>query len=101
MDVSIVEMERGLREGDPLSLMLFNLAADGSNILVEKAKSIQLFEGEGTRKNKETVSMERVENWKKAKCETDEWIEGTILKLRFPRIFELSVIKDGTISDFG
>ncbi|GKF35454.1 hypothetical protein Tco_0108654, partial [Tanacetum coccineum] len=60
MDVSIVEMERGLREGDPLSLMLFNLAADGSNIFVEKAKSIQLFEGEGTRENKETVSMERV-----------------------------------------
>lgn len=32
-------MERGLRQGDPISLLLFNVDAEGLNVLFERAKA--------------------------------------------------------------
>lgn len=38
-------MEKGLRQGDPISPLLFNIVAKGLNILLEKAKLANLISG--------------------------------------------------------
>ena len=38
-------MERGLRQGDPISPLLLLIAAEGLNILMERAKQANLIKG--------------------------------------------------------
>ena len=37
--------QKGLRQGDPLSPFLFNIAADGLNLLIERAKKLGYLRG--------------------------------------------------------
>lgn len=37
--------EKGLRQGDPLSPFLFNIVAEGLNILFQRAKALELIKG--------------------------------------------------------
>ncbi|KAK2648321.1 hypothetical protein Ddye_015810 [Dipteronia dyeriana] len=45
-------MEKGLRQGDPISPLLFNIIVEGLNVLLQRARHLGLIEGEGFEENK-------------------------------------------------
>lgn len=50
-------IERGVRQGDPLSPFLFNIAVEGLNCLLDKAASLGLIEGIYTSRSAPSLSL--------------------------------------------
>ena len=51
-----IKLHRGLRQGDPLSPFLFNLAAETLNLILKKGMDLHLWDGIATRPNGITIS---------------------------------------------
>ena len=79
--------QRGLRQGDPLSSFLFNIVAEGLNILFDRAKEIGLIKGVVIGNHVVNVMHLQFADDTILFCEA-EWVEVVTIK-RILRCFEL------------
>ncbi|CAL5403808.1 unnamed protein product [Camellia sinensis] len=79
--------QRGLRQGDPLSPFLFNIVAEGLNILFERAKEMGLIQGVAIGNNGVRVTHLQFADDTIIFCEA-EWVEVVTIK-RILRCFEI------------
>ncbi|XP_028061933.1 uncharacterized protein LOC114265350 [Camellia sinensis] len=79
--------QRGLRQGNPLPPFLFNIVAEGLNILLVRAKEMSLIKGATIRNNGLTVTHLQFADDTILFCEA-EWVEVVTIK-RILRCFEI------------
>lgn len=79
--------ERRLRQGDPLSFFLFNIVAEGLNILFDRAKEMGLIKGVVIGNNEVTITHLQFADDTILFCEA-EWVEVVTIK-RILRCFEI------------
>lgn len=80
-------LEKGLRQGDPLSPFVFNIVVEGLNVMLTRAKNLGLIRGVKVGASEEVISHLQFANDTIIFCEAD-WVEVLTIK-RVLRCFEL------------
>ncbi|KAK2637325.1 hypothetical protein Ddye_032117 [Dipteronia dyeriana] len=112
--ISQFGMEKGLKQGDHISPILFNIVVEGLNCLLQEASNLGLIEGEKFKDSKGLLKDgsksarvikkglqtmvgcgERADFW------SDICLDGRPLKETFLMCFALAVKKLGMVQDFG